>query len=327
MIGGNGTALAWALLAALLSACGRAPTLPGPIPTPTSPLVAVALSTPVRTATVTRIPAVAAPATTPFPTATPIIYVVEPGDTLLAIAAHHGVALEVLQLMNPDVRPELLQIGQRLVIPASEESTGGGSQVWAPTPVPLVITRFGLYETPVGGLWGLGEVANQTDRPVENVLIEVTLYLADGAQYGSLNTWAARGLIPPGETSPFGVLFQEVPADPVNHRISLLGGEWAARPEKWYLDLAVADENGGPVGATYRVTGVVRNSGGETAEQISLLVTLYDAAGQVTGFRKVFLPDALPSGAETPFDIRLSPGGPGTEYHTVAVSGRRSDSQ
>jgi LysM domain len=42
------------------------------------------------------------------------IYVVKPGDTLSTIAAKTGVGVEELQLLNPDIDPQVMHSGQRV---------------------------------------------------------------------------------------------------------------------------------------------------------------------------------------------------------------------
>jgi len=44
------------------------------------------------------------------------VYVVKAGDTLTVIAEKTGVSLETIQQLNPDVDPQALQTGQRLVL-------------------------------------------------------------------------------------------------------------------------------------------------------------------------------------------------------------------
>jgi LysM repeat protein len=44
----------------------------------------------------------------------PAFYVVQSGDTLSSIAARTGVSVEKLQLLNPDVDPQILVSGQKL---------------------------------------------------------------------------------------------------------------------------------------------------------------------------------------------------------------------
>jgi LysM repeat protein len=87
----------------------------------TSPAsVAFESAIPSPTATRTLIPTAApSEAQTPMPTQTPtpVIHVVQSGDTLLAIAAQYGVSVRDLQAVNGIEDPTRLQIGQQLIIP------------------------------------------------------------------------------------------------------------------------------------------------------------------------------------------------------------------
>ncbi|HAP42821.1 MAG TPA: lytic transglycosylase [Spirochaetaceae bacterium] len=51
------------------------------------------------------------------------VYYVKSGDTLSAIARHYGVSLTMIGRLNPGLRPDLIRIGQRLVIPALNDRT------------------------------------------------------------------------------------------------------------------------------------------------------------------------------------------------------------
>lgn len=62
-------------------------------------------------------PTDATPPPTLTPTPTPIIYVVQPGDTLGAIAVRHDVSVEALSNRNGIDNPRYLRSGQRLIIP------------------------------------------------------------------------------------------------------------------------------------------------------------------------------------------------------------------
>jgi LysM repeat protein len=57
------------------------------------------------------------------------VYIVQRGDTLSRIAARFGVSVQAIVAANPGVNPNLIFVGQRLVIP-----TGGGSPAPQPTP-------------------------------------------------------------------------------------------------------------------------------------------------------------------------------------------------
>lgn len=86
------------LLALLLVACR--PGTVTPTDTPTSP-------PPTVTPT-----AVLAPATP-----TPVVYVIQPGDSLSAIADRFGMSVEELSQANDIADPNVIQVGQKLVIP------------------------------------------------------------------------------------------------------------------------------------------------------------------------------------------------------------------
>ncbi len=71
----------------------------------------------------TPLPQVATLTPTPTPVTGPV-YVVQPGDTLAAIAYRFGLTVEELAQANGIADPNLLQPGQRLVIPGFEEVSG-----------------------------------------------------------------------------------------------------------------------------------------------------------------------------------------------------------
>jgi LysM repeat protein len=72
--------------------------------------VAPPATVPATTAPATTEPATTAPATT----AAERFYVIEPGDTLAVIADEHGTTVEQLLVLNPDLDPVALTVGQRI---------------------------------------------------------------------------------------------------------------------------------------------------------------------------------------------------------------------
>lgn len=71
---------------------------------------------------------------TPQPTAGPQTYVVQPGDTLAAIAQRFGTTVQALVSANSIADPALISVGQKLVIPAG---TGQPAPVSQPQPTYL----------------------------------------------------------------------------------------------------------------------------------------------------------------------------------------------
>ena len=174
-----------------------------------------------------------APTNTPAPTPTPAVHIVQPGDTLLGIALQYNVTLEELYQVNGVLKPELLQIGQAIVIPVpgsvGKPAGDNSGAVIAPTqpPLPVQVEHAARYQTPVGSVWVLGEVFNSTDQPIENVQVRVALLDAAGQEVGQRRcpSWrwmpfrpaAARRSACCSSTPPNGVIdFQAyvVRADP-----------------------------------------------------------------------------------------------------------------
>lgn len=58
-----------------------------------------------------------APTATPVPEAVDEVYVVQPGDTLLAIATRYGVTVDAILAANNLTNPDFVFAGQRLIIP------------------------------------------------------------------------------------------------------------------------------------------------------------------------------------------------------------------
>jgi LysM repeat protein len=318
----------FALLAAalaLLAACGEVVT---PEPTEGPPSAKAPTATPIGT----RGPTATAPllpppdTATPTVTPTPIVYVVQEGDTLLGIALDYGVSVEALQRANGIENPQALRVGQELIIPTGEEETGDIPGLLLPTPTPLPFGMRGVafYETPVGSLWCLGEIVNTTAFTITNVQVRVTLFDAAGEPLDDADVFADADLIPPGERSPFRALFTSPPAGWVSPLVTIVRGEMAGELAKSYVPIAVTDLAGQPSDPQFQVSGVVQNASAEQAAgSVSIIVTTYDDQGLVTGARHEQLPleGPLGPGATAPFNFLLTFHGDAlpVEFHVVAL--------
>jgi len=115
------------------------PTVEAATPTPTTvadttPTVAPT-STPVPTTAPTAVPT-AAPTTAPSGERT---HVVQPGENLFRIALHYGMSHQALAAANGIINPDLINIGQRLTIPAE------GTTPTAPTGAHVVQPGDNLF--------------------------------------------------------------------------------------------------------------------------------------------------------------------------------------
>jgi len=123
------TLAGWAFSLSVPPALAVAQDAPPAAPTPTPAAVTGSLSllaTPEPTAT----PAMATPSPTPTSTPAPLSYTVQEGDTLGSIAQAHAVSVEDLAAANSLTNPNLLYVGQTLIVP------GGGPVATPPSPGP-----------------------------------------------------------------------------------------------------------------------------------------------------------------------------------------------
>ena len=307
------------LVLVLTTACQAVVTPPPtatPLPTVTPTLRTTAALSP--NGFLTPIPPTAT--LTPSPTPTPVVHVVVQGNTLLGIALEYGVSMDALVQANGLDVNEYLSIGQILVIPVATEEEGGESGMLAPvghmilatpTPLPLDIVGATLYQTPVGGVWCMGEVVNTTGDPVTNLQVQVTLVTAGGIPLQSSIALAAADYLAPEARAPFAVLFKSPPNGYADVQVSLLRGETVSAITAGFTPLDVAQPSGAVSGPQYRVTGLLVNNTGAAVSRITAVVTLYDVDGKVIGYRQTLLDEEvfLPSGQSQEFKILLTPQG------------------
>ena len=99
-----------------------------PTVTPTRTPTGTPTSTPTQPPTPTSTP-------TPIP---PLVHQVQEGETLILIAEENDTTVEAVLALNPDVDPELIQVGQILLIPVLTPTPGPTSTLdpGVPTPTP-----------------------------------------------------------------------------------------------------------------------------------------------------------------------------------------------
>jgi LysM repeat protein len=317
-----------ALVSVLLSACGGR-VISGSTPTPASLAVSLATSTVLPT----LVPQVLTPAptNTPAPTPTPAVHIIQPGDTLMGIALQYGVTLDELYQVNGVLKPELLQIGQEIVIPVpgsvGKPTNNDSGAVIAPTqpPLPVQVEHAARYQTPVGSVWVLGEVFNSTDQPIENVQVRVALLNATGQEVGSALPFVALDAIPPGGRAPFSVLFESPPISVIDFQAYVVRADPSYNHTTRYATLEVSEVQTKQEGTQYRVSGQVTNTGATNVSGAQVVITLYDDKEHVSGFRQYALPDdQLGPGRAVTFDVLVSPdpSAPSVANSTVSAQAR-----
>jgi LysM repeat protein len=319
----QGTAInLWLAALASLALCGCGRILQPPMPSPVAGVVVTPTDTPrptaTRRATFTPIPATPSDTPTPTVTPTPILYVIQPGDTLIPIARKFGVTVQDIQEANGITDPRRLRIGQEIIIP---RKAGEGEPTAIPTPTPIALEIQGLafHQTPVGSLWCMGEVVNLAGQPAEEVEVQVSLHdeqgqlLALGVAYTQLDILAAGG------RAPFAILFATPPTRFAQYQTRVLSGVPSVHLGPRYPNLEVAGDQGEWLDENnYRVRGEVHNTGGADAERVAIVITLYDEEDHVVGARTVSISaEVFLTGAMAPFEVTLTPLGPVARYDVL----------
>lgn len=316
-----------ALWGGALSACGNAEPRPAAVALPSSstPEIGVTLATaaapPAATLQLSPTPL---PTPSITPSSTPVIYQIVAGDTLLAIAWDHFTTVEEILALNPNVRPELLQIGQTIILPPPATPAAPGElATLAPIQISVVSLRLAL--TPVGSVWILGEVLNEGDQPVENVQLSLSLLDESGNPVGQYTAWTAPGVVRPQEKAPFGLLAPNPPAGASQVAAAISGGQALVDWGNRYLGLAAEGVTATIEEGRLGLSGRIRNTGDMTARQISLIVTLYDAQGQMVGYHQENLSPAIAPGAALPFALDSAPPGGQPVSYVLQLEGLRSE--
>ncbi|MBN1681294.1 MAG: hypothetical protein JW966_13505 [Anaerolineae bacterium] len=164
-----------------------------------------------------------------------------------------------------------------------------GSAALSPVAIYLAVSGPACYETPVGSLICLGQVRNMLDRPVEHVMVSVQLLARDGTPLASSQTLIAQIVLPAGRNAPYRVLFDEVPENYAGAYAFVESGQIAENAGDRYADLGLRQVGVVFLDEQYQVTLSISNKSARTAEQLSIVVTLLDDAGHVTGFRQMVL--------------------------------------
>jgi LysM repeat protein len=253
------------------------------------------------------------------PTPTPATYKVQEGDTPILIANKFGVSVADLIALNK-IDPATLQIGTVLIIPTSPQNAPAGNALLAsPTPGTLSIRGLNVYRTPVGSLECLGEVFNPSTNALGNVQLQIALLDEADQILLSVPFYVALDVIPPGQSSPFRLLFTDPPAAYAKFSITPLRGE-TVDPTSRYAQMKVTKVDGAASGSQYRVFGEISNADQVNATKVRLTVTTYDDQKRVVGYRDLMLNEgSLAPNATQGFDVSLASSSTTISSYAVVV--------
>lgn len=165
------------------------------------------------------------------------------------------------------------------------------------------VTTSRAVETAQGDMYIYGVVENNNEVAVAYTYIIATLYDEAGNVVNLGSTSAELDTIPANGTSPFAIYidyFEGMDSFTLMTETSLEEAPYS-------FDLAVIDsrafiDNFG----TPSIVGEVENQGEATVENIRIIATIYDDAGEIISVRSTYAElDSLDPGEKSPFDITV----------------------
>jgi len=155
------------------------------------------------------------------PTPTPFVHIIQQGETLLEIAFRYGVQFDDIVLVNPQIDPNLLRIGEEIRIPGSD---GEPVEILlpTPTPIPVHIKTLGCHESPSLAFICMVSITNNEEFMIAGVAAHITLHDWDGQVLDNQIVYAPLNQIPTGQEIPLIAIFDRKPSEYSGFHVDLL---------------------------------------------------------------------------------------------------------
>jgi LysM repeat protein len=256
----------------------------------------------------------------PTPSATPVTHVVREGETLISIAYNYGIALDALQQANPTVSPRFLSVGTALIIPLSPDAPPVA--VGAPTPMPVTFGPPACHALSTGAMYCFVEARNPGGGAVEGVTARITLAGADGLPLTDGIAYPALDAVPPGGVVTLAAFFTSAPANIAAIGVTPVTAYPLGDVVAHYVPLEVVALGDELIGGEWQTTVELRNTSAVTAATAKAVLTLFDEAGAILGYREVPVVGGLAAGSAQTVTITATPLSGTVARYTVQAQGR-----
>lgn len=256
------------------------------------------------TASLTSTPDVFIPPT-PLPTATPVIYTIQAGDTFSELAERFKISQDDLRAANPDVSPNSMPIGQTLLIPSTSSTANNASTL---TPAPAPVTQTVCHPTADSGLWCFALIQNNTTDFLENVSAQITLLDENNNVVISQTAFTPLDMIPANSSMPVYAFFPNT-SSAANIQVQLLSAIPLSINNARYLPATlnntVAQVNWNGLSAQLSGQIYLPPESAAAATRVWVAATAYDKNGVVVGVKR-WEGGAIQPGANVNFNFAVS---------------------
>ena len=244
--------------------------------------------------------------TTPQPSPTPLVHLIQVGDTLLGISIRYGVSLEDLLIANTGIDPGFLSIDQEIIIPGPEGEPVG---VLLPSPTPMLVEigRPRCFRAVPDDLICIAEISNDTGEMIEGMAISFEITEA-GTEVGKYAVFGPLNLLAPETSMPFMIRIAGWEGDVPGVSVNVLSGVKVEDPGSRYATVSIdgfqddLSEGGEYVQLSGEV--ILEDASDYMAHRLRVLGVAYDATGFPVGY--AVWEDEIPGDfSKIPIDITV----------------------
>jgi murein DD-endopeptidase MepM/ murein hydrolase activator NlpD len=221
---------------------------------------------------------------TPAATATPVIHIVNLGETISSIAGQYGVSIDAILAVNPEISPNAMIVGDEVVIPAADQSSTSVADASFSGSI-----RFGqpYCALSTGGLWCSVMVENTADVDLEGTVITFTFVDGEGNVIIEKKVPTVMRMLKSNETVPAFLFLADVPAGYQQVDVSIFSAEQTTLDNAG--DAVTVEERDiqyDPLRAVITGKMLVQADSGSDRADLTIAAAAFDAAGNAVGIRR-----------------------------------------
>jgi len=258
-----------------------------------------------------------------LPTPTPVIHVVAAGETISSIAPRYGVEPSAIIAANPNVDPNAMGIGTKLLIPAQSSS---GFFLTEESPLkldsgPLTCTRFRG-----DGIQCFLLIRNSQNLPVENLQARIILGNEQTGEVKEQLTTAPLNILYPGQAMAISAFFSSPVSAPFQSRFEMVRAQAVQDGNNRYLETKLENQqvtisSNALSAKVYGEISLAASTG--TASAVWVAGIAYDNEGNVVGVRRWESNSPLSAGQKIPLAFTVYSSGAAIERVDVLLEARK----